>query len=427
MQNRGSRGEPAPPAERSGGRPDAAVPFLQAGAAPAVANPGSVLWLNNALQILSTAAWYVAAPFIPLYLAAQGAPAEVIGGIIGFSGVVPLLISLHAGALVDERGPVMATKGSVLLYALAGAILTALHAVWAAALAYALMGIANIGFAVASQAVVAAGSTPATRVRNYGYYSLWNSAGAVIGPVLGGFITGHFGYRTAFALVSLLMIPSFAIAGALRGLPAVPGRTLSLATAHRLTGTILRQRGVGAILFISFMVVWGQTLQQSFYPLYLHKVGLSPSLIGIIIATISLGSMVVRSFLSRGVEWLGYGRLLLGATALLAVTLGITPLLRHFWPLIVVSGFMGASLGFTQPLTMSLMVESVSAEFWGVAFGIRQGAQRIGAILSPIGFGLVTTASRVESAFFLGGATLLAALPIIAGVTAHLRRPRPTA
>ena len=88
--------------------------------------------------------------------------------------------------------------------------------------------------------------------------------------------------------------------------------------------------------------------------------------------------MVVRSFLSRSVEWLGCGRLLPGATALLAVTLGIIPLLRHFWPLIVVSGFMGASLGFTQPLTMSLMVESVSAEFWGVAFGIRQGAQRIG-------------------------------------------------
>jgi hypothetical protein len=59
-----------------------------------------------------------------------------------------------------------------------------------------------------------------------------------------------------------------------------------------------------------------------------------------------------------------------------------------------------------------------------VAFGIRQGAQRIAAILSPIAFGVVTTASRVESAFFLGGATLLATLPIIASVPAHLRRPR---
>jgi MFS family permease len=409
---------------RSETAPGIVVPSAPAGAAPPAADPGTLLSLNNGLQILTTAAWYVDAPLIPLYLASQGAPVGVIGGIVGFSGVVPLLIALHAGALVDERGPSLVTKGSVLLYAIAGVILTALHAVWLVAVAYGLMGIANIGFAVASQAVVAAASTPATRVRNYGYYSLWNSAGAVIGPVIGGFITSHFGYRTAFALVWLLMIPSFAIAGSLRGVPAAPRRTVSFAMAHRLAGTILHERGVSAILFISFMVVCGQTLQQSFYPLYLHKVGLSPTLIGIIIATISLGSMVVRSFLSRGVEWFGYAWLLLGATALLAVTLGITPLLRQFWPLILVSGLMGASLGFTQPLTMSLMVESVGAEFWGVAFGMRQGVQRIGAIISPIVFGVVTTASGIESAFFLGGATLLGAVPIMASITGHLRRPR---
>jgi MFS family permease len=382
--------------------------------------------MNNALQVVTTVAWFVAAPFIPLYLTSQGAPVDVIGAIIGGSAVVPLLISFHAGALVDERGPASVTKAAVLLYALAGLMLTALHAVWATALAYALLGIANIGFAVASQAVVAAASTPTTRVQNYGYYSLWNSAGAVLGPVIGGFIAGRFGYRTAFALVCLLMIPSFVMAGALRGIPMGPGRAFSLAMTHRVIGTILRQPGVRAILFISFVVVCGQTLQQSFYPLYLHKVGLSPAVIGIVIATISLGSMIVRATLARGVEWFGYSGLLLGATAVLALALGTIPLLQQVWSLMILSGLMGASLGFTQPLTMSLMIESVSAEAWGAAFGIRQAAQRIGTILSPIVFGLVTTASGVEAAFFLGGATLLGTVPIMARVTGHLRRPRET-
>src|SRR5262249_3026364 len=257
-------------------------------------DPGTVLWMNNALQILNTAAWYVAAPFVPLYLASQGAPVNLIGAIIGFSAVVPLLISFHAGALVDERGPVAVSKPSGLLYAPAGAMLAGLHAVWATAVAYGLLGIANIGFAVGSQAVVAAASTPATRVQNYGYYSLWNSAGAVVGPVIGGFVTGRFGYRISFALVCLLMVPSFAMAGALGGVPAGTRRAVSLAMTHRVIGTILRLPGVSAILFISFVVVCGQSLQQSFYPLYLHKVGLTPGLIGITIATISLGSMIVR-------------------------------------------------------------------------------------------------------------------------------------
>jgi MFS family permease len=415
-------GEAEPRAEAPGGAPAAAAAWGAAGV-PAVADPERLLWLNNALQLISTAAWYVAAPFVPVYLASHGASAGLIGAIVGCSGIVPLAISLHAGALVDARGPALVTKGAVVLYAIAGALLTALPAIWSVALAYALLGISNIAFAVASQAVVAAASTPETRVRNYGYYSLWNSAGAVAGPVLGGLVAGHAGYRPAFALVCLLMVPSYAIGGALSGVPAAPRRTVSLAMVH-LARDILRAPGVSAVLFISFMVVCGQTLQQSFYPLYLHKVGLPPALIGLTVATISLGSMVVRSGLARGVEWLGYARLLVGATALLAVTLAAAPLVRPFWGLILLSGLMGASLGFTQPLTMSLMVEPIGPELWGVAFGMRQGVQRIGAILSPIVFGLVTAAWGIESAFFLGGATLLGAVPIVAGVTRHLRRPR---
>ena len=384
---------------------------------------GSLLWLNNALQFLSNGAWYVAAPFIPLYLASQGAPVIVVGGVVSVSGIIPLLISIHAGALVDERGPTMVAKGSVILFALAGVILTTLPSVWAVAGAYMLMGIGNIGFAVAPQAIVAAASNPATRVRNYGYYSLWNSAGAVVGPVIGGYIAGRFGYTRAFALVWILMLPAFGVVASMRGISAASAHTVSLSTAHTLVRTIVCRRGVAAILFISFMVVCGQTLQQSFYPLYLHHVGLSATLIGIVIAAVSLSSMLVRSVLSRGVALFGYGSLLLGATGLAAVALGVTPLLRHFWPLVFASGLMGASLGFTQPLTMSLMVESVRPELWGVAFGIRQSVQRLAAILSPIVFGLVITASRIESAFFLGALTLGGAVPIMANVTGHLRRP----
>jgi hypothetical protein len=46
--------------------------------------------------------------------------------------------------------------------------------------------------------------------------------------------------------------------------------------------------------------------------------------------------------------------------------------------------------------------------------------------MSPIVYGFVTTAFGVESAFFLGGAALLGAAPIMASVTRHLRRPGPT-
>jgi MFS family permease len=238
---------------------------------------------------------------------------------------------------------------------------------------------------------------------------------------MGGLVAGRFGYTLAFALVSLLMVPTFGIAASLR-MTAVPRHAVSLATAHTLASTIVRQPGVGAVLFIAFIVGCGQMLQQSFYPLYLHKVGLSTTLIGIVIAAVSLSSMLVRSLLSRGVALFGYVQLLLGATALAAVALGVTPLLHRFWPLVLASGLMGASAGFTQPLTMNMIVESVAAEFWGVAVGIRQSVQRLASVVSPIVFGLVIVAFGIESAFFLGALTLAGAVPIMARVTGHLRR-----
>jgi MFS family permease len=71
---------------------------------------------------------------------------------------------------------------------------------------------------------------------------------------------------------------------------------------------------------------------------------------------------------------------------------------------------------------MNLVVESVAAEFWGMAIGIRQSVQRLATVISPIVFGLVTRSSGIESAFFLGALTLAGALPIMTRATKHLRR-----
>ncbi len=383
----------------------------------------SLLRLNNTLQVLTNGAWYVATPFIPLYLVAQGASAGVVGIVVGCSGIAPLLVSIHAGALVDERGPAVVTKISVFLFAAAGVILTIGHGIWPTAVAYALMAVANIGFAVAPQAIVAAVSTDATRIRNYGYYSLSNSAGAVAGPILGGLLAGRFGYAAAFSVVWIMMLPSFAVAASLHRAPKAPRHAVSIATAHTLVGTILRQRGVGAILFISGMMVCAQALQQSFFPLYLNTVGLPAPLIGLVVAAGSLGGMAVRTLLASGVSWLGYSGSLIYATGLVAIAFGVTPFLRGFWPLACVSAFVGANMGFTMPLSMSLLVESVNAEFWGVALGIRQSVQRLGAIVSPFVFGFVSTARGIESAFYVGALAFVGAAAIMARVGGQIRRP----
>ncbi len=410
---------------RDGRTPDRTGDSNSDGARRAPPDPQRLLGYNSALQFLSNAAWYLAAPFIPLYLVTQGASVGLVGTIIGISGIVPLLISIHAGALVDQRGPGGVAKVSVGLFVVAAAILVGLHGVWWVALAYTLLSIANIGFAVAPQQIVATISTPETRIHNYGRYALWNSGGAVVGPIVGGVVAGRFGYVGTFALLGLVMLPCFFVTAALTSAPPVPRRTVSLANAHTLIGSIVHRPGMGGILFASAMAQWGNTLQQSFYPLYLHHVGLSADLIGILIAAVSLASMAVRTLLTRGVAQFGYAPLLLTATTLAGVSLAITPLLGGFWPLMAASGLMGASLGFTQPLTMSLLVGSVGADMWGVAFGLRQSVQRISSVVSPVMYGVIITAYGLGAGFFAGALTFAIAVPIMARMTRDISRASP--
>jgi MFS family permease len=379
----------------------------------AVMDARAVLRLNNTVQLLSNGAWYVAIPFFPLYLVSQGVSLGVVGLMVGAAGIVPLAVSIHAGALVDDRGPIPVYAASTVLFGAGGFMLMAGHGVAAAGVAYALMAVANIGFAVAAQAIVAVASSDETRIRNFGYYSLWNSAGAVAGPIVGGFVAARFGYAAAFSALWVLMVPSLAVVVAIRGVPAPSRQAARVAAAHTLVGTILRGRGVGAVLFVSGMMVCAQQLQNTFYPLYLQAIGMPAVLIGMVVAAVSLATMAVRTLLAGGVAWLGSGRALLAAMVLAAGAFLAVPLTRHFWVLLAVSGLMGASVGFTQPLTMSLLIECVAGEFWGVALGIRQSVQRIAAIVSPFAFGAASAARGVEAAFYAGAAVFLGAAAIM--------------
>ena len=172
------------------------------------------------------------------------------------------------------------------------------------------------------------------------------------------------------------------------------------------------------------MMVCAQQLQNTFYPLYLHQIGMAAPLIGILVAAVSTATMAVRSLLSAGVAILGSGRALLISMLVAAAGFVLAPLTHTFWALIGVSILMGSSVGFTQPLTMSLLVECVTAEFWGVALGIRQSVQRVSTIVSPLIFGAVSTAQRLEPAFYAGAVIFLGAAGIMTRFADEMGRPR---
>lgn len=203
----------------TGDAPSPTEPVLPRAPAGGAVPLRTLLTVNNALSAASSAAMAIVTPFVPLDIAALGGSVIVIGVAVGAAGLLPLLLSVHAGALVDERGAVFASKASVVIYVVAGVLLVAGRSIPAVTLAYALMGVGSIMMVVATQTVIAAVSDPSTRIRNFGYYSVWSAAGSIIGPVCGGFFAQQWGFQAAFALVLVCMVPCYPLAALMRSAP----------------------------------------------------------------------------------------------------------------------------------------------------------------------------------------------------------------
>lgn len=73
--------------------------------------PQRVLALSNRLAFTINLAWGVAVPIIPLFATNLGASPAAVGGVVSVSALLPLLLGLHGGALVDLHGPAAVIAG----------------------------------------------------------------------------------------------------------------------------------------------------------------------------------------------------------------------------------------------------------------------------------------------------------------------------
>jgi EmrB/QacA subfamily drug resistance transporter len=133
---------------------------------------------------------------------------------------------------------------------LAGTLLCAASAsVEMLALARVLQGLGGGGLMTLSQALIGEAVPPRERARYQGYLAGVMVTSSAFGPVVGGYLTQHFGWRSVF----LVNLPLVAIAGLL---------TLRLAyrPSRRQTWTF---DGIGLALFVAFIVPVLLALEQA--------------------------------------------------------------------------------------------------------------------------------------------------------------------
>jgi MFS family permease len=401
------------------------------------------LLVGSVIQTFHFIALFASRPIFPLLASDLGASEVLIGLLTAVYYVLPLVIAIPAGVLVDRFGPrSMAIGGGISLIA-GNALYAVASGFPALAAARVLCGVSQITVLLASQSYVAQLGRGAAQDRNFGTMFFFTGAGQLGGPLLGGFLAGAHGMRfalwaaAAVALIPLLLAfglpgrrrwaealvangylaPRPAGAGGGADVKADDGARVGAVgdgagTSRRpglfaQIGQLLRIPGLRLGVTASTILLLAEAARESFYPLYAQSVGMDEVAIGVLLSVNALFVVLIQPFAGALASALGRPKVL--ALAMLFGVAGnvAVPFTRAFWPMAASVALAGLALGTNQPPSMACVADATPPELRGLAMSLRLAGNRVGMLLSPVIAGWLVTMWGL-GAYFYGAAGLLA-------------------
>jgi MFS family permease len=162
-------------------------------------------------------------------------------------------------------------------------------------------------------------------------------------------------------------------------------------------------------MFIASGFLSGAWDLYNFYlPVYGHSVGLSASAIGMILATFSAATLVIRLALPVMARRHDEIRILTAALVAASVAYLMFPFFSNAWALAAISFLLGLGLGIGQPLSMNLIYNFAPAGRTSEAAGIRVTVNNMAHVTIPLVFGGIGAALGFTAVFISNAAVLLA-------------------
>ncbi len=178
---------------------------------------------------------------------------------------------------------------------------------------------------------------------------------------------------------------------------------------------IMSRPGIPAAMLAALSLLSMLDILTAFLPVVGEELGIDPGVIGTLLAIRALASIVCRAGLPWMVGRMGRSPLMLASLFGSGLALAVPPLALAWWPgpvgiavatvFLVVGGFF---LGFGQPLTMTLISQSVPGAWRGSALAVRLMGNRLGQVIMPLLAGLVAAPWGPAGAIWMTCALLVA-------------------
>lgn len=351
----------------------------------------------------------------------------VLGLVFASRHFLPLLFSIHGGALIDRLG----TRRVMLWAAAAGVILPMVYplmpVLFAIIILQMLSGFANAMVWMGAQTSVSQllhGSTLYA-----GRFSFALRVGLLVGPPAVGLAWDTLGLWGGFTFVSL-WAAGVLIATLLMGVPEEqakrPADSVTLnALLPRVSDYIEAFRlllipGMGIVVLVSSLRIANIAIQDTFFVVLLGERGFSATEIGLLFSVASIAGAGFTLSTAAATRYISPYWLMVLCVLGGIVTVAVTPLVASFLLLSVLAALRGAMMGLSQPLVITILSDSVGKAAIGKAFGLRMSANRLASATVPLLMGAVVGLAGLSASFLIMGA-LLSAIMIGIAVYLHLR------
>lgn len=380
------------------------------------------LYALTAASFLMFMAFGFVFPFLPLFIAELGVgdltQVEIWSGVTAFGqSAVLALFSPIWGAIADRRG----RRVMVLRVAFSGGVLLALMGfsqnVWQFFILRMIQG--ALTGVIAAATALASSFTPRERIGySLGLIQMSLFAGNAIGPLMGGYVADHVGYRASFAVSAVLMLSAGVIAIIFvkeNFVPPPPGdRSSGLAGLLADIRTRGRDRQLLTMLMVIFSIQFGVNVVLPILPLFVEQLDAHESaatMTGIIFTVAGVVASASSVFLGRLSDRVGHRRMLI----LMALGAGVFYIPQAFvsgvLQLIVLRGLLGFFDGGLLPTANALISSQTKEEArgsHGTTYGLVYLATGMGFGVGPLAGGLIAATVGLRSVFLITAIILLA-------------------
>jgi DHA1 family multidrug resistance protein-like MFS transporter len=351
------------------------------------------LWVLWAANLIFSTGISLFLPFLPFYIQELGVQdtddvVQWSGWIFTSQSVTAVLFQPLWGSIADRRGH----KGMLLRSGIGMAVTTILMgfaaAPWQLLVLRLLNGVLSgfIAMSVSFQASV----TPEKHAgKALGLMQTGQTAGMLIGPLLGGGIAELLGFRQVFLLTGALSLLATLCVGMFVRRPPAENRRVA-AVSRRSSPAPAGWKPLAPLLPVLAVIAVTQLGMMSIQPIitvYAQMIytGSHVTLIaGLVIAMTGIGNLVGSPFIGRFGDAIGHRRMLVLLLLLAGISLLPQALFPSLWVLLVCRFFLGLCVGGATTSLSVLVKQLAPKDIVSRAFGFSASSRFLGNFAGPI-------------------------------------------